>query len=239
MKAISFDRVTKSFKSGRPRGLKDRLLGSKGTRPQSQRVTVLREVSFSVAPGESVAILGHNGAGKSTILKLLAGTLQPSSGVVSSSGRIAPLLELGAGFHPDLTGRENILLSGAFMGVSRRDIRAKLDAIIDFSGIAGDIDSPVRFYSSGMYARLGFSVAVHLDPDILLIDEVLAVGDPEFQKQCLGRMGELQSEGKTMLLVTHSLEQAASFAPRAMALRRGEIVFDGDIDEMGTIDLSR
>ena len=224
---ITFEDVSKSFRVGRASALKDLLLGSRGHRSESRIVHAVRHVSFTVADGESVALLGHNGAGKSTILKLLAGTIQPSSGTVTSRGRIAPLLELGAGFHPDLTGRENIFMNASVLGLPRNYVRAHLDEIIEFSGLKDSIDMPVRFYSSGMYARLGFSVAVHVDPEILLVDEVLAVGDTAFQQKCLERMELLQNEGRSMILVTHSPSQAQQFADRVIILDRGRLVHDG------------
>ena len=224
---IIFDDVSKSFRVGRSSALKDLLLGSRGHRGESRVVHAVRDVSFSVADGESVALLGHNGAGKSTILKLLAGTIQPSAGTVTSRGRIAPLLELGAGFHPDLTGRENIFMNAAVLGLPRSYVRTHVKEIIEFSGLENSIDMPVRFYSSGMYARLGFSVAVHVDPEILLIDEVLAVGDVEFQGKCLARMQQLRTEGRSMILVTHSQEQAQQFADRVLVLSHGTLLYDG------------
>lgn len=224
---ITFDDVSKSFRVGRASALKDFLLGSRGHRSESRVVHAVRNVSFTVADGESIALLGHNGAGKSTILKLLAGTIQPSAGTVTSRGRIAPLLELGAGFHPDLTGRENIFMNAAVLGLPRSYVRTHVEEIIEFSGLEDSIDMPVRFYSSGMYARLGFSVAVHVDPEILLIDEVLAVGDVEFQEKCLVRMQELRTEGRSMILVTHSPDQAQQFADRVLVLDHGRLVHDG------------
>ena len=224
---ITFEDVSKSFRVGRASALKDLLLGSRGHRSESRIVHAVRHVSFTVADGESVALLGHNGAGKSTILKLLAGTIQPSGGSVTSRGRIAPLLELGAGFHPDLTGRENIFMNAAVLGLPRSYVRAHIEEIVEFSGLEDSIDMPVRFYSSGMYARLGFSVAVHVEPEILLIDEVLAVGDVEFQEKCLTKMQELRAEGRSMILVTHSQEQAQQFADRVLVLSHGTLLHDG------------
>lgn len=226
---ITFDHVSKSFRTGRPSGIKELILGSRGHRAERRRVCAVRDVSFHLEPGESVALLGHNGSGKSTVLKLLAGTIQPSSGSISSRGRIAPLLELGAGFHPDLTGRENIFMNGSILGLSRQYIRTNLDRIISFSGLEESIDLPVRFYSSGMYARLGFSVAVHGDLEILLIDEVLSVGDEAFQEKCLDRMQALRTEGRTMVLVTHSLSQAKEFSDRVLILDDGKLVHDGPL----------
>ena len=224
---ITFEDVSKSFRVGRAGALKDLLLGSRGHRRESRIVHAVRHVSFNVADGESVALLGHNGAGKSTILKLLAGTIRPSDGSITSRGRIAPLLELGAGFHPDLTGRENIFMNAAVLGLPKTYVRAHIEEIIEFSGLEDSIDMPVRFYSSGMYARLGFSVAVHVDPEILLIDEVLAVGDAEFQEKCLARMQHLRMEGRSMILVTHSPDQAQQFADRVLVLDHGQLVHDG------------
>lgn len=231
MTAVSFSGVTKSFRVGRASGIKDLLLGSSGHRARATSVEALRDVSFSIEEGESVALLGHNGSGKSTALKLLAGTIQPTSGVVETHGRIAPLLELGAGFHPDLTGRENIFLNAAFLGVPRTYVRKHLDAIIDFSGVEEAIDTPVRFYSSGMYVRLGFAVAIHADPDVVLVDEVLAVGDLEFQAKCLTSMRALRDEGRTVILVTHSLKEATSFCTRGLVLSHGALACDGSIAE--------
>ena len=236
---ITFDHVSKSFSTGRASGIKELILGSGGHRRESRRVHAVRDVSFHVSQGESVALLGHNGAGKSTVLKLLAGTMQPTSGLVRSSGRVAPLLELGAGFHPDLTGRENIFMNASVLGLPKSYVRGHLDEIIEFSGLEQSIDTPVRFYSSGMYARLGFSVAVHVDPDIVLIDEVLAVGDSEFQQKCLDRMALMKGEGRTMILVTHSHEQARNFAGRQIRLDHGVVVYDGPCSDADRTPLVR
>ena len=224
---ITFENVTKSYRVGRPSGVKDLLLGSRGHRRATQQLEAVKDVTFTIESGESVALWGHNGAGKSTVLKLLAGTIQPTSGSILSRGRIAPLLELGAGFHPDLTGRENIFMNASVLGIPKRYTSQHLDEIIAFSGLEESIDAPVRFYSSGMYARLGFAVAVNVDPDIVLIDEVLAVGDSEFQERCISRMELMKDEGRTMILVTHSREQANSFAQRTIALNHGRVVYDG------------
>lgn len=223
---IVFEDVSKSYRVGRANALKDLALGSRKHRGRVQVVEAVKNVSFIVESGESVALLGHNGAGKSTVLKLLAGTIQPTQGRVTTTGRIAPLLELGAGFHPDLTGRENIFMNASVLGLSRAYVSAHLEQIIEFAGLDDAIDMPVRFYSSGMYARLGFSVAVHANPEILLIDEVLAVGDAEFQAKCLARMNELRHGGRTLVLVTHSAEQARTFADRTLVLDHGVLVED-------------
>lgn len=236
---ITFNNVSKSFRVGRANALKDLLLGSRGQRSESRLVHAVRNVTFTVADGESVALLGHNGAGKSTILKLLAGTIQPSDGSVTSIGRIAPLLELGAGFHPDLSGRENIFMNASVLGLPRSYVRTHLDEIIDFSGLEDSIDMPVRFYSSGMYARLGFSIAVHVEPEILLIDEVLAVGDLQFQAKCLHRMAELRREGRSLVLVTHSREHSKNFADRVLVLAHGALVHDGPLPEPVEVNENR
>ena len=231
MLAVEFQDVSKRFRVGRGSGVKDLLLGSRGQRHRSHLISALEGVSFKLQEGESVALLGTNGSGKSTTLKLLAGTILPSSGTVATRGRIAPMLELGAGFHPDLTGRENVFLNGAFLGLSRAYLRKNYEAIIEFAGIGDANETPVRFYSSGMYVRLGFAVAAHADPDIILIDEVLAVGDVEFQKKCLDTMSRFKRDGRTIVLVTHSFAQAASFTDRAIVLQGGKVLFDGGMNQ--------
>ena len=230
MDVICFENVSKVYQLGRHRHVKDALLTSRRLRPKRIEVTALREFSLSVTQGESVALLGHNGSGKSTALKILARTIRPTSGSIKSHGRIAPLLELGSGFHPDLTGRENIFLNAAVLGVSRRYIRSHLSDIIDFSELGTHIDLPLRSYSSGMYTRLGFSVAAHVDPSIVLIDEVLAVGDAGFQAKCMAKMQEFKRDGRTVILVTHSWQQAADFCERVAVLTLGRKVFDGSIE---------
>ncbi len=189
--------------------------------------TALRDVSLSVHRGEAVGVIGPNGAGKSTILKLLAGILRPDGGRVSIHGRLAALIEVGAGFHGDLTGRENIMLNGTILGMSRAEIRSKMDAIVAFAGLERFLDMPVKRYSSGMYARLGFSIAAHVDPDVLLIDEVLSVGDAVFRLRCLDRMRSLVARGTTLVFVTHDLDQMQTICRRAVVLRDGCVSFDG------------
>lgn len=229
METIRFERVSKSFRVGRSRHVKDFLLGAKGQRHKSRSLTAVRDLSFNVMSGETLAILGHNGSGKSTSLKLLAGVMTPTRGSVFVSGNVAPLLELGSGFHPDLTGRENIFLNSAILGVPRKTVKAKIDEIVDFSGIEEQLDTPVRFYSSGMFVRLGFAIAVNVEPDIVLVDEVLAVGDAGFQEKCLARMAKMKAEGRTIVLVTHSLEQAMGFCDRAIILSHGSCIYDGPV----------
>lgn len=231
MEVIRFDHVTREFRQGGPKFIKEALLGSKGKRASSQTVVAVHDLSFSIHAGEAVALLGHNGSGKSTTLSLLARVLPPTHGRVTTHGRIAPLLELGSGFHPDLTGRENVFLNGAILGVPRRRIQQRMSDIEEFSGLGRQFDTPVRFYSTGMYSRLGFAIAVHVEPEIVLLDEVLAVGDREFQERGRARMSQMKSEGRTMVLVTHSLDEAASFCDRAIVLDHGRCTFDGNVSE--------
>jgi lipopolysaccharide transport system ATP-binding protein len=184
----------------------------------------LRDVSFDVKQGEVIGIIGRNGAGKSTLLKILSRITEPTSGEIVLRGRVASLLEVGTGFHPDLTGRENILLNGAILGMSRREIRKKFDEIVAFAGIDRFLDTPVKRYSSGMYVRLAFSVAAHLEPEILIIDEVLAVGDAEFQKKCLGKVGEVsRNDGRTVLFVSHNMGAISSLCPSAIWIDKGQV----------------
>jgi ABC-2 type transport system ATP-binding protein len=229
MQTIRLDRVTKSFRVGRSRHVKDFLLGTKGQRHTGRSLTAVRDLTFSVDSGETLAILGHNGSGKSTTLKLLAGVMTPSRGNIFVNGSVAPLLELGSGFHPDLTGRENIFLNAAILGVPRKAVKMKLDEIVEFSGIEEQLDTPVRFYSSGMFVRLGFAIAVNVEPEIVLVDEVLAVGDAGFQEKCLARMAQMKNEGRTIILVTHSWEQAMGFCDRAIVLSHGSCTYDGPV----------
>ena len=226
--AIVVDDVSKVFRiSTTPvNSLKERLLGI--GRNHYQEFPALHDVGFSIDQGETVGILGHNGSGKSTLLKCIAGILTPSKGQVLVRGRLASLLELGAGFHPDLTGRENVFINAAFLGMPRREIAARFDDIVEFAGLEQFIDEPVKHYSSGMYVRLGFAVAVNLDPDVLLVDEVLAVGDEVFQLKCLARIKQFQDEGRTIVLVTHAAETVRQVCTRAIVLHHGKLVVDTD-----------
>lgn len=190
----------------------------------------LRDVSFEVGRGDVVGIIGSNGAGKSTLLKVLSRITEPSAGRAEIRGRIATLLEVGTGFHPELTGRENIMLNGAILGMSRSEVRAKFDEIVDFAGVERFLDTPVKRYSSGMYVRLAFSVAAHLEPEILVVDEVLAVGDADFQKKCLGKMQSVTRSGRTVLFVSHNTAALASICNRGIVLASGQVVFDGGIE---------
>lgn len=192
----------------------------------------LRDVSFRVAQGEALGIIGHNGAGKSTALKLLSNITTPTAGEIRINGRIAALLEVGSGFHPELTGRENVYLSGSILGMRRSEITAKLDSILDFAGVREFADMPVKRYSSGMYVRLGFSIAAHLDADILLLDEVLAVGDAKFQEQCQKRIRELKAAGKTIVFITHDLAAVRQLCDRALLLNHGRLIAEGSPAEV-------
>src|SRR5437764_9485617 len=192
----------------------------------------VKNVNFEVRRGESLGIIGHNGAGKSTILKLLSNITTPTHGEITINGRLSALLEVGSGFHPELTGRENIYLSGSILGMRRAEITSKLDSIIDFSGVRPLIDVPVKRYSSGMYVRLGFSITAHLDPDILLLDEVLAVGDAAFQEKCLKRIGEMKENGTTIVFISHDLGAVERLCDRVLLMQRGEIVASGEPREV-------
>ncbi len=187
----------------------------------------LKDINFEVKEGEVLGIIGKNGAGKSTLLKILSQISEPTSGRVEIHGRVASLLEVGTGFHPELSGRENIYMNGTILGMTRKEIDLKLDEIIDFSGVEKFIDTPVKFYSSGMKVRLGFSVAAHLEPEILIIDEVLAVGDFEFQKKCLGKMKEVAGQGRTVLFVSHQMDAVTRLCSRVLVLKNGKVYYDG------------
>ena len=201
-------------------------------RRERESFWALRDVSLAVRAGESVGIIGPNGAGKSTLLGIAVGVTTPTEGRVRRGGRVAALLELGSGFHPDLTGRENIHLNAALLGYSRQQVRSSLEGIVQFADIPDFIDEPLRTYSTGMIARLGFSVAVHLDPDVLVLDEVLAVGDFEFQKKCMEKIAELHARGKTLLFVSHSAPAVESLCQRAVWLEEGRVRRDGPAAEV-------
>src|SRR5215210_3576028 len=192
----------------------------------------LTDIDFEIAPGEIVGIIGHNGAGKSTLLKILSRIVEPTVGRVELHGRVASLLEVGTGFHPELTGRENIFLNGAILGMHRTEIKAKFDEIVAFAEVEKFLDTPVKRYSSGMYVRLAFAVAAHLEPEILIVDEVLAVGDAEFQKKCLGKMQEVSRGGRTVLFVSHQTGAVAGLCNRAMLLDQGKVVEFGPTREV-------
>ena len=225
--AIRARGVGKSFRgSGRATSLKERILRmGHGTAEPFQ---ALRDVDLEITTGQTVGLIGHNGSGKSTLLKILTGILRPTTGTVEVNGRVSSLLELGAGFNGELSGRDNIYLNASLLGLSRKETDGLFDSIVEFSELAEFIDNPVKHYSSGMYVRLGFAVAVHVDPDILLVDEVLAVGDEAFARKCLDKIAEFQQEGRTILFVTHSLNLVDEICDRGVVLDHGRVVFDGD-----------
>src|SRR3990167_3103060 len=241
MSVIEFNSVWKKFKKGEKlNSLRYaipaffRKVSSNGSdRPlEEQEFWALKNVDFRITKGEVVGIVGPNGAGKSTILKLLSKIMYPTKGEIKINGRLSALIEVTAGFHPELTGRENVYLNGTILGMRRREIDKKFDEIVEFSGVAPFIDTPVKRYSSGMYSRLGFSVAAHMDPDILLVDEVLSVGDIAFQAQCSKKMRELLKSGKTIVLVSHSLALIQSLCKRAILMQWGKVIMDGNVDDV-------
>lgn len=226
---VRLNNVSKQFIVRKDNSIKERIVTfGRAGRQHRDEFWALSDVTFSIKAGTTVGLIGHNGSGKSTLLKVIGGIIQPTKGTVEHRGRIAALLELGAGFHPDLTGRENVFLNASILGLSREETEAQFDAIVTFSGIGDFIDTQVKFYSSGMYVRLAFAVAVHTDPDILLVDEVLAVGDEAFQRKCLDKIRSFQDEGRTIVLVTHSLGQVTELCDRAILLDHGSVVVDGD-----------
>ena len=225
---IVVDRVSRSFRvyPKAQRTLKD-LFVSRG-RSGAREVQALHDVSLTVEPGEAVGLVGRNGSGKTTLLRIVSGIIRPTSGRVEAGGRIASLLELGAGFHPDFTGRENVYLNGSIHGLSRARVREAMDEIVSFAELERFIDLPVRTYSSGMFMRLGFSVAAHIEADVLLLDEVFAVGDEQFQRKCFGKIAEYKNRGGTIVFVSHDAQAVERLCDRAVLLRQGEIEFDGD-----------
>jgi lipopolysaccharide transport system ATP-binding protein len=246
--AITFDGVWKKFSRGEdydslrdliPAAMRRILKRPNPGELRRREFWALQNLSFTVHKGEAIAIVGHNGSGKSTTLKLMTGILRPNRGTVRLTGRVGALIEVGAGFHQDLTGRENVYLNGTILGLSRKEIDTQFDNIVDFSELHEFIDTPVKRYSSGMYARLGFSVAVHMAPDILLIDEVLAVGDIAFQQKCLDRIKTLKQRGTTIVFISHNMHAVREICPRVLVLERGVKVLDGEASEMVTAYLKR
>jgi ABC-type polysaccharide/polyol phosphate transport system ATPase subunit len=229
--AIEVLDVSKRFRIYRekPSSLKQRLLSG---RTRSEDFWALRDVSFTVPEGDSLALIGHNGSGKSTLLKVIAGILRPTAGLVRQRGRLAALLELGAGFHPELTGKENVYLNASFLGLSRKDTERVYEDIVTFAELQDFMGTAVKFYSSGMMVRLGFAVAVHVDPEVLLIDEVLAVGDEAFQARCLDRVRSFQKEGRTIVLVTHALDLVRQLCDQAVMLDHGVVHTMGAPDDV-------
>ncbi len=205
----------------------------RSTKGESDYVWPLQDINFEIEQGDAVGIIGRNGAGKSTLLKILSKVTKPTTGTIKVNGRIASLLEVGTGFNPEMTGRENIYLNGAILGMRKHEITRKLDEVIDFSGVERYIDTPVKRYSSGMYIRLAFAVAAHLESEILIVDEVLAVGDAEFQKKCLGKMGDVsKGEGRTVLFVSHNMAAVKSLCKKGLLLENGNLIYNSNIDDI-------
>lgn len=231
--AIKVSHVYKSFNVyyDRANTLKERILFL-GRNKRREKREILKDINIEIKKGEAVALIGVNGSGKSTLLKLMTKIIFPNKGTVETYGKLTSLLELGAGFHPDFTGRENIYFNSSIFGLTKKQIDARLDNIIEFSELGNLIDNPVRTYSSGQYMRLAFSVAINVDADILLIDEILSVGDQHFQKKCFDKMNELKKEGKTMVFVTHSMDSVEKLCDRAVWLYQGEVKMDGDSKEV-------
>ena len=219
--------VSKRFNIHKDKSLKERIVNAGRSREHAEEFWALKDISFELEAGKTLGLIGHNGSGKSTLLKVIGGILTPNTGYVERRGRLAALLELGAGFHGDLTGRENVYLNASILGLSRKQTEMYFDEIVEFSGIEQFIDTQVKFYSSGMYVRLAFSVAVHVDPEILLIDEVLAVGDEPFQKKCIDKIRTFQRDGRTIVFVTHGLDTVRALCDRAIMLDKGRIAIDG------------
>jgi len=230
--AISAHGLGKRYRLGQVESGIKRLRRVVRSRARAGSHWALTDLTFDVREGESVALVGRNGAGKSTLLKVLSRITEPTTGYVDVRGRVGALLEIGTGFHGDLTGRENIFLNGSILGMTRAEVRRNLEAIVEFAGVSKHIDTPVKWYSSGMYVRLAFAIAAHLDPEILIVDEVLAVGDAEFQRRCIGRMGEVAREGRTVLFVSHNMQLVRSLCERAILLDAGRIIDDGETDSV-------
>jgi ABC-type polysaccharide/polyol phosphate transport system ATPase subunit len=224
---IEFENVSKRFQLTEGGSLREFVPAFFKGRGFTEPFYALRDVSFRIGRGETVGIVGRNGSGKSTMLKLIAGVMAPTTGEVRVYGRVSPLIELGAGFHPDLTGRENIHLNASILGMSSKEIKQQFQAIVDFAELWDFIDTPVKRYSSGMYIRLGFAVAVHSEPEILLVDEVLSVGDTYFQEKCLAKMHDFQARGTTMVLVSHSMETVQRFCERVIFINGGRLIDEG------------
>ena len=230
--AIRVENISKRYTIGKTSNgsLRETIAGlfSKNGSDTTEEFYALRDVSFEVKRGEAIGIIGKNGAGKSTLLKILSRITEPTTGRIEIDGRVSSLLEVGTGFHPELTGRENVFLNGTILGMSRAEVKRKFDEIIDFSGVEKFLDTPVKRYSSGMMVRLAFAVAAHLEPEILIVDEVLAVGDAEFQKKCLGKMEDVAGEGRTILFVSHNMVAVENLCTKAIFLKQGYKNFEGD-----------
>ena len=227
--AVEVDGISKHFRLRHTHSLKESVVWALQGRPQRDDFTALHPLDLTIQEGETVALLGRNGSGKSTLLKLMAGVMAPDSGQVRVRGRLAGLLEVGAGFHPDLTGRENVYLNASILGVERAQIAARFDDIVDFADIGPFLDTQVRFYSSGMFLRLAFAVAVHTEPDVFLVDEILAVGDEAFRAKCLDRIARLSAEGRTLVVVSHDLPLVERLCTRGVVLDSGRVLADGPV----------
>ena len=236
---IGMDRTYKTFCETAVDTIKSPLKRLKSFSRQEEIFWALKDINFEVFPGEVVGIIGRNGAGKSTLLKILSRITHPTEGEVILRGRVASLLEVGTGFHPELTGRENIYFNGAILGMTKQEIEDKFDEIVAFSGVADFLDTPLKRYSSGMQVRLAFAVAAHLEPEILVVDEVLAVGDAEFQKKCLGKMKDVATGGRTVLFVSHNMDAINTLCLRAIVIEGGKVIFDGNVQEGIDVHLNR
>ena len=225
---ILVEDVHKHFKLRHTHSIKETFVAAMRRKPLTSEFQALDGVSFSIGEGEAVALMGFNGSGKSTMLKLISGVLRPDEGMVRTRGRVAGLIEVGAGFHPDLSGRENVYLNAAILGMSKKETQEQFDSIVEFSEIEKFIDTEVKHYSSGMFLRLAFSVAIHTHVDILLIDEILSVGDEPFQRKCIQRVRELHSQGKTLVVVSHDLNMVSDLCERGIVIQGGKVRFDGD-----------
>ena len=227
--AVEVDGVSKHFRLRHTHSLKESVVWALQGRAQRDDFVALHPLDLTIVEGETVALLGRNGSGKSTLLKLVAGVMTPDTGRVRVRGRLAGLLEVGAGFHPDLTGRENVYLNASILGLDRAQINARFDEIVEFADIGPFLDTQVRFYSSGMFLRLAFAVAVHTEPDVFLVDEVLAVGDEAFRAKCIERISRLGAEGRTLVVVSHDLPLVEQLCTRGVVLDRGRLVVDGAV----------
>lgn len=228
---IVVDDVHKSFRLRHTHSIKETAMAAIKRKELTSDFHALNGVSFEIGEGEAVALMGFNGSGKSTMLKMISGVISPDTGKVQTRGRVAGLIEVGAGFHPDLSGRENIFLNAAILGMSKKETEAAYDSIVEFSEIEQFIDTEVKHYSSGMFLRLAFSVAIHTEQDVLLIDEILSVGDEPFQRKCIARIREMHAAGKTLVVVSHDLNMVADLCERGIVLRDGKVRFDGESHE--------
>ena len=234
--SIRVENVTKQFTMQYHRTLKQMAVASVKRLPLQEKFLAVNDVSFNVEQGESIGLMGLNGSGKSTLLKLINGVMRPDVGSIKTRGRIAGLIATGAGFHPQLTGRENLFLNGAIMGMTEAEIKRKFDEIVDFADIGKFMDTPVSHYSSGMYARLGFSIAIHVDADVFLADEVLAVGDRPFKKKCMAKMQEVRQQGTTIFYVSHATASVRSMCDRVLILESGHLNYDSGTIEGGSVE---